>query len=784
VTERVAAPLRRLLASALALASLATASAGAQGGIATRGLYTVRGTVRDVDGPVAGARVELAGTRHGATTSPDGAFVLSGVPAGEYTLRVWRLGYTPLVREHVRVSAAGDDHPLSIEMARGAVPLAAVVVTPGYFGLLGAGGAAPQALTRDQLESVPASAEDIYRAVSRLPGVAATDYSARFSVRGATADQLYVTLDGLRLVEPFHLKDIGSALSIIDIQSLGRAELTTGGASAAFGDHVGGVFALHSLDPATDRRRGALSASLTNLRATSQGSFAGGRGGWLVSGRRGFLDLVLELAAVGDSVSPRYGDLFAKVQYDLARGGRIALHLLGSDDKLRYLDDGDESIDSRYQNRYLWLTWRQPFGSRVTQETVLSVGRLDWLRMGEIPPPNAVQGSISDQRVLRSFEVRQDWSLAVTARSLLTAGIDARRESADYEYARHLQQQSVTPDGRSVTLLEHVRVIEAPRGTSLGSYVSMRLRPVDELTVEAGLRQDRSAGFDERIVSPRLAASWQIAPSTTVRGAWGRYVQSQPISALHVEDQDSTFHPANRSEQRELGVEHQIPGGLSLRVDGYDRRLATGRPRFVNTSPVIRVFPEVSYDRVVIPPGHGRSRGVELTLARRTDGAVEWSAGYSLAKATDDIGGRMVPRVMDQRHAVHFDWGYHPPSNRWRFTMAGVWHSGTPDTPTIVVQDTLAITPAQITTRLRLLPGPLYSTRLPAYRRLDMRWMQLIPTRKGRLSYFVELFNALDNTNLDGYYAYLTVSSGIATARRLESRQLPRIPAAGLTWEF
>ena len=52
------------------------------------------------------------------------------------------------------------------------------------------------------------------------------------------------------------------------------------------------------------------------------------------------------------------------------------------------------------------------------------------------------------------------------------------------------------------------------------------------------------------IVSPRLNASWQVRPRTTVRGAWGRYSQSQPLFALQAQDGLDQFFPAERAEHR------------------------------------------------------------------------------------------------------------------------------------------------------------------------------------------------------------------------------------------
>lgn len=61
-----------------------------------RGTARVSGTVRSSDGrPLAGARVSVAGTDVSGVTSVNGAFALSGLPAGTYSLAVRAIGYAP-----------------------------------------------------------------------------------------------------------------------------------------------------------------------------------------------------------------------------------------------------------------------------------------------------------------------------------------------------------------------------------------------------------------------------------------------------------------------------------------------------------------------------------------------------------------------------------------------------------------------------------------------------------------------------------------------------------------
>jgi hypothetical protein len=289
-------------------------------------LVRVGGVVSDTsDGSsLGGARIELVGTRVSARSSEDGRFQLGPVPAGRYTMRVTRMGYEPTTLADVRFPEDVRGAPLSVVMRRGSVALSEVIVTPGHFGLLQTGLTGGQSLSRETLETIPQLGEDIYRAVSRLPGVSADDFSAKFSVRGGSGDELYVSLDGLELVEPFHLKDVGGAFSIIDIQTLGTASLSTGGFSAEYGDRLTGVFTLKTSDPRTDGVHGSVGVSAMNARATMQGGFAGGKGGWLVSARPGYLDVALKFTEIADSIQPRYHDLFAKAQYDLPGGGRSA----------------------------------------------------------------------------------------------------------------------------------------------------------------------------------------------------------------------------------------------------------------------------------------------------------------------------------------------------------------------------------------------------------------------------------------------------------------------------
>lgn len=742
----------------------------------------IRGSVHASSGiPLAGARLDLLGTRFTTYTRDDGSFTIGRVPRGRYTLRAVHIGSAPATLD---IAADSVTSGLELVLEPFAIPLDAIVVTPAYYSLMQATLGAPTALDRLQLETTPQLGDDVYRAMSRLPGVASDDMSAKFAVRGATGDELYVTLDGLQLIEPFHLKDIENALSIIDIRTLDRTELLAGGASAEFGDHTGGVLRMNTIPPHSGSARTEVGASFFNARAMADGGFASGKGGWLVSARRGYLDIALNLLNVTDSIDPSYHDLFAKVQYDVGRLGRLSLHGLRAHDVATFVDNF-ASMHSRYVTDYGWLRWQGTLGERLSHETIASVAASQWVRDGDgIGKVGTQDLLLVDHRSLARTAIRQDWSVLLSERALFRLGVEYADDRASYDYRSHVDH--FVAEGDSVVRrIDALAVRLSPAGERIGAYVTGRIRPVASLTLEAGTRFDRATYSADRIWSPRVNASWDVRHGTTLRAAAGHHAQSQPLFALQVQNGDRTFGRADEAEQREIGVEQQLPASLSLRTQLYSRRMTNQRARWINAGPRMDLMWEMAYDRRQIQPGIGRARGFELVLARKRADHFEWSSAYTLARAIDEVLGASVPRRFDQRHAVQMDWALHPTSNRWRLTFGGLWHSGRPYTPDVVVVDTTIDTPQQFGIEATGAIGAINSARAPAYSRLDMRWTRYVDLRGGQhLMIFAEVNNLLDRKNVRGYTTSLDVRNRELIFRPTARESFGRLPGIGFTWQF
>ncbi len=756
---------------------------------------TVSGVVLDMETgePVVGVHLELLGDASDVAglrtvTVADGRFHFDGVVGGEVLIRARRVGYRPVTITDTIPSSdvAAPVHFLTLLLERAPAPLAGVIVTPGHYGVLDQKLGGAQTLSRDQITAAPQVGEDVFRLIGRLPGVAASDFSAAFRVRGGANEELLVTLDGLPLVEPYHLKDFDGALSIVDAGAVGGLELSAGGFGAAYGDRLTGLLDLRTREAEPGPPRTELALTLTALRGTSRGGFDDGRGNWLLSARLGFLDYALRLAGEDrDDFHPRYGDVFAKVSWRPNPEHRVALHFLSADDRLRFQSAIEEPLlVTAYDSRYLWATWQAQLDERVEARTMLSVGALGWNRQADrfSYMQSRPDLAIRDQRRYQVVTARQDFSWAPVDRMLFNWGAEVRRATADYDYLRMQRLIFVdTAHGSNAlkTRQDTLRLVPELEGTTVALYLSQRSRPWSAVTTEVGIRLDRQSYTGERQISPRASIALSLDPRTTLRTAWGAYAQAQGLHELQVQDGEDSFAAAERAHQRVASVERYFGRSITGRLEAYDRRQSVVRPRWMGLDQILELLPEVGPDRRRIAPTSARARGVELFI-QRDAGVVDpltWSASYALASSHETVAERLVPRPLDQRHSASVDASYRF-GDAWRVSAAWVYHSGWPSTEVNYEADTLA---GRYIILNRVF-GPRNAARQPAYKRMDLRVTHRFNVGQGRVTTFLDVFNVF-NRQFVPVRARQPPFDALIGQDRFD-QWLPRVPSFGITWEF
>ena len=599
-------------------------------------------------------------------------------------------------------------------------------------------------------------------------------------------DEVLVLLDRVELFEPYHLKDFSSSLSIIPPRALREVNLITGGFPAQYGDRMSGVLDMKTALP--DRRRTLLGLGLLNAEVGTSGDFAGQRGHWLGSVRRGSLDLALDL--IGQELQPQYWDAFGKIDYPLGDSHRLSLHALHSDDRLNALvlePDAEEDYRTSYGNSYFWLGHQGILGSKKYVDSTFSFGLVDRDRTGAETEEGEGGFFIQDRRSLEVFGIKQEWGYESGPDHFLGWGFDARRLRAEYDYfnLRELEEDPLG-DLRSQPRTGTTRFLRDFEGDQFGAYVSDRFRPRHDLTLELGVRFDRQTLTEDSDLSPRFNLVWSPGARTTLRLAWGFFHQSQRPYELAVEDGETELAPSERTEQRVLGFESTFSVGenrsdVLLRVEAYQRDVTNPRVRYENIFEPISEFPEIEPDRFRVAPERSRAYGIEFFLRGTWGPKVDWWASYAWSRTEDRIDGREVPRRFDQPHAFNFDINYE--LGDWNLNLAWRYHSGW---PTTAVSGRLEIDDEG---ELEAVPvfGPVNGARLPDYHRLDLRASREWTRRHGVLGFFLEIQNVYDRQNVAGFdvdFEFTESQDGPPALIPLEEVWGGILPSFGITWEF
>jgi hypothetical protein len=628
-------------------------------------------------------------------------------------------------------------------------------------------------LTQDQVQAMPRLADETLRAVQRLPGTASNGVSSLGPIRGGEPNETAILLNGLRLYEPFHLKNFYSPISLLDSRLIENIEFYSGGFPAQYGDRMSAIIDATTVQPA--ERYYELGLSLFHTSGLAATSFADERGHALISGRRGNLGDLSKLAEE-DFGTPDYADGFAHADYQLRDTTRISLDVLASGDQIVAKRDRSAQLArAKYQNAYVWLTLDHDWSSTTSSRIIGSFTDLVNERRGWVTEPQRI-GQVRDDRTFHIAGLR--WENSVDGGFLKHRfGAEVRHLWGDYRYNLDVQLSPGFPFPSSPGSRTTRTASPSPEGYENSAYWDARARFAEHWTVEAGMRVDvqtYDGSDDGEQWSPRVSVLYTLSPKTKLRAGWGRFYQSHGINELQVEDGVSQFYPAQHADHVIASLDHSFDAGFDLRVEAYRKYYRRIHPRFENMLNPVVLFPEAEFDRVRVDARSARAEGVELLLQLRPIGAWTGWLSYTWSQANDRIGNVDVPRSWDQRHAINF--GVTWASGPWTATLVNSFHSGWP-------KSNLGVDPQTGDPRIDL--SERNRSRYADYNSLDLRLTRTFILSRGALDVFAELSNALSRDNpCCVEYEVTQRPDGSLDYRREVDSWLPLVPSVGVLWRY
>ena len=607
------------------------------------------------------------------------------------------------------------------------IELEKIVVTPGRFTIYD--GTTPQlSLSKEEIEKFPLIDNDIMRSGHVFPGVIASDYSARFSVRGGEKDGVSVRLDGMELYNPYHLQDFGGAVSLVGLGLIHRADLLMGGFPAEYGQKMSGVFDITTKPPNTEKVAANFGIDLINATAMVEGPLSD-KGGWILSARRGYIDLILALMDIDEKYKPQYADVYGKMMFHLSDEDTVTLNGIYGWDKnlIRLDDDVDNNLDSRYDNSTAWLKWRHTFGSSHWTDVFVFAGTSSQER--------TTRETDFDNRDFRFLGSKAELTVNILEKHTFRTGIEWRWSTAEYDY--HVQERMAGIGKYSDPILADID----DSGNDIKIFLQDEWQIHPKLALNVGgryvVQNYRNTDVQNYEIGPRVALAVRPKKNLVFRGAWGIYHQPIDMMAIPVEDDIQTVGRAEQATHYILGCEYSRGNNFLIRLEGYYKT-------FDNLVGRLREFGRQA--QIFTSPESANAKGFDVFATQVVSPRLTWGLGYAYGIAEETTGDITIFRQYDRRHSLFLS-SSHQISSTWHLYLSWRFHTGDPRTP--LTHEEVRLPDGTIGCDRQF--GETHSERLPAYHSLDFRITKRSPYRRWELTWYFQILNLYNHTNVDQY---------------------------------
>ncbi|HKD79001.1 MAG TPA: TonB-dependent receptor [Candidatus Angelobacter sp.] len=724
--------------------------------------------------PLTRVHVSVLERKLSAVTGEDGGFKISDVPPGKFTLQVAAVGYR-LVNTSFEVSAVGADKEFSITLVPETLRRTEVVDVKGDV-FHGDNQAIPSQLTLTPQElkaSATVLANDPFRAMQSLPGVAPPendDFFGEFNVLGVPFGFVGIYVDDVVVPQPFHTVPLNDAasLSMFSTETIQEMSLMEVAYPVRYADDSGAALAIRTREGSRTRPHFTITAGMADSEFLGEGGLgSSGKGSWLVSGRRSYLNYLVR-NRIGDpttDVSFEDGDI--KLNYDLTPRQGLSLYALMGHTDVNHTEPGSTANTFATGNNDLDLV-RLGWRFAVTPKLLLDSNagyirqRFSINNTFDVPLNTDYYGEWEG-----GTRATWNWSKGST----MEAGYTVRR-LRDSGYLQFFNFSETQPTLGGLSNDTGIRQSGfAQQSTSLfGSRVHLM----------AGLRWDQMDQIDFHPVTPQVSAAWQVASRTQLQFGYGRYAQFPEFQALASActfpvtiDIHEPEELVRRSDQYSAAIEYRLSENTRVRVEGFDREnkdIIGSIARTPASCPAIKPDPNLTPFTL-----KDNSRGMQLILQRRSANRLSGWIGYTLAYSRQlfllettptTFSNFFTPTPADQRHTVNAFAMYRLTPT---ISLSGkmVYGSGVPLSSIDVVAGTIV--------------GPGHTIFGP-YQRLDLRCDKAWAFPRWKMTLHIEGLNMTNHDNPRLIGSTFDPLTGRVIA--VTERGLPITPTAGVTFEF
>ena len=632
---------------------------------------SINGFVRDdASGePISYANVFLSNSSIGAATNSDGYFVLSGIPSGLYEVNVTMIGYG-VFKEEVNLLNR-ESVRLEIRLTEEAIKGTEVLVTAERQKFERSMESSQIALDLREINSAPAFVEpDVFRTLQMLPGVQTTsDFSSALYVRGSTPDQNLIMLDGIAIYNPYHL---GGIFSTFNTDAIKEADFHAGGFPARYGGRMGAILNVINREGNTEKITGSANLSLISSKALIEGplpKWKGMKGSWMISGRRTYIDKVVDALALpsgsknsdGSDVPLRFPYYFydyqIKANLDIDQDHRLTFTRFYGDDVLDFsYEDPSETVsnenvtiqqDSKFGLDWPWgnqtngLTWRWIVSPKMITKTFLSNSRYrfdfdlffqnrDLYTYSDSTVINFINFNWNIYDIIKDRTLETEVQYKYSNDHELMGGFQIKKIRFDLGIEYDLETQDTSFTWNPLSLKNNTQEISF--------FLQDRWEVSKRLKIRSGLRLTDYNLHKKIYADPRIGMKYHISDDIALKANWGLYHQF--LTTANNQDENLRLvelwlgipkeKPASVSEHVIGGIEYMSPRNIFYRIELYQKtfeNLLTLKQDNANE------YEGTSQDSTMNEfwDTRGNSNGIEL-LVKKSSGKFNGWIGYTFSE--------------------------------------------------------------------------------------------------------------------------------------------------------
>ena len=763
----------------------------------TTGVGAIGGVVVNAAGqPAEGVRVCALDTASCATSDVRGVFRIGELRANAYRLEILPLEGLPFTSDPVDVRA-GLDGIVEITLPRvESVQQTVTVTAPAFQAPAEVKNSGFVVQPREILKSAGAL-QDVSRYVQGLPGVAigSNDFRNDIIVRGGSPLENLFVVDNVEIpnINAFaNFASAGGTVSLLDAELLQEVTFLTGGYPAPYINRTSSVLQVTQREGNRKKFGGWATLGFAGAGAILEGPLNAGKGSWVVSARRSFLDLFTQ--DVGFGGVPVVYSFNAKAVYDLTPRDRIWMVNIAGIDEIRLgltdstdLEDQIANFDIRYEG---WrsatgFNWQRIFGSRgvgllgVTHSEAKVGQQVKDLVARGVPPPGVPPEIIIARSPVVYFEDSREGETTIKYDlTLHLRFFDTVRAGGSFKTFR-INYTADSPYGNDtpyspVPGIDPFFLDTRFRSYQTGAYLQASKQMAPRVGLTLGGRFDHYDILSQARFSPRAGVNVRLTDTLSWNSSAGSYYQQPAFLFVSAFPQNASLVPW-RANHYVTGLAWSPGAALRVTAEAY-RKTYTDYPVASDLPTVSLANIGDTFDvREILFPltsaGEGYAQGVEFFVEQRLTTKLYGQGNLSLSRTQHAGLDRVLrPGSFDYPFVFNLVGGYRL-SPAWEFSARLAFLSGRPFTPY-----DQAVSTAQRRGVYDL--ARVNAERAPDYGRVDIRVDRTLAVGGQPLNIFLGVQNLTNRRNFASY------SWNRRTNTQQFGEQQGIFPILGLDWRF